>query len=58
MDWNECVVDVPREFAGRPLLFTILAGEIKLLDVMAVEGCILSINQSVMSVDPNSLIIV
>jgi hypothetical protein len=48
------VVDVPCKLVSSPLLFAVLAGEIKLLDGMMVEGCIIFIDQSLTSVDSRS----
>lgn len=46
------------KFVGRPLVFTVLAGKIIFLDRVTVEGGVVSIDHSVVTVDSNRTVIV
>lgn len=58
MNWKKDVVNVSCELVCSSSLFVILADEVKLFNEMTVKRCIFFIDQSIVSVDSYSLIVV
>jgi len=57
VNWNEGIVNVSRELVGCSFIFTVLVCNIEISNRMAVEGGLVSVDQSVMAVNPYSLMI-
>lgn len=51
------IVNVRREYKSRPLIFTFLVRDIKLFKGETVDGGLVSVDDRVVAVDPNSLLV-
>lgn len=51
------VVNVRREYVSRPLIFTLLVRDVKLFNGVTVDGGLVSIDDRVVAVDPDSLLV-
>ena len=45
------IVDVLREFVGRPFVLAVEGGEVECMDGVAIEGGVIFLDDSVMTVD-------
>ena len=51
------VVNVRREYVSRPLIFTLLVRDVKPFNGVTVDGGLVSIDDRVVAVDPDSLLV-
>jgi hypothetical protein len=51
------VINVSREYISCPLIFTILACDVKLFNSVTIDRGLVSINDRIVTIDPNSLLV-
>ncbi len=57
MYWTIDIVKIPCENVCRPLVFTILVGDVELFNGMTIYRSLVPVNDGVVTIDPHSLLV-